>query len=117
MYMVSGEASHEIIEVATDPRPIARPAYSQVDPDDIGWALIAGSEVGDLCAGFPDSFYRPSGIATLVQRTWSNAGAAASHDPCQPEGTSPYFNSTAVLSDSIQRADPQGVFTMQTKGV
>jgi hypothetical protein len=118
MDMVSGEASHEIIEAATDPRPTTRPAYGQVDPDGLGWALVgAGSEIGDLCAGFPESFYKPSGITTLVQRVWSNAGAAASHDPCQPQGTSPYFNSAAVLDDKIQVVDPQGVFTMQTKGV
>ena len=117
MDMVSGEASHEIIEVATDPRPGTRPAYGRVDPADIGWAFIGGGgEVGDLCAGFPDSFYKPSGIATLVQRVWSNAGAAASHDPCQPEGTSPYFNS-AVFNDQIQVTDPQGNFSMQANGV
>ena len=116
MDMVSGEASHEIIEVGTDPRPTGRPAYNQIDPDDVAWALIAGPEVGDLCAGVPEAFYRPTGFDTLVQRVWSNAAAAASHDPCQPQGASPYFNSAAVLPDMIQIPDARGLL-MQTKGV
>jgi len=118
MDMVSGEASHEIIEAATDPRPMTRPAYDSIDPDDQGWALIAGSEVGDLCDGFPDSFYKPSGIDTLVQKVWSNVAAKASHDPCQPQGASPYFNAAVVVTDTISIADPQGlVAPVQTKGV
>jgi hypothetical protein len=99
---VSAEASHEIIEGATDPLPQDKPAWFNVDADHQGWALVGGgAEIGDLCAAFPDSFYTPAGITTLVQRVWSNTAAAASHDPCEPNGASPYFNSAPVLTDTI----------------
>jgi hypothetical protein len=108
---LTAEASHEIIEAATDPLPTDKPAYAQVDANHLGWALLAGSEIGDLCAGFPNAFYKPTGIDNLVQRVWSNAAAAASHDPCEPQGTSPYFNSAPVESDtiSIQGTPTKGV--------
>ena len=114
---VTAEASHEIIEMATDPLPQDKPAYSDVDADHMGWAMIGGgAEIGDLCAPFPDSFYKPAGLTTLVQRVWSNAAAAAGHDPCQPDGASPYFNSAPVLTDTLQVVgSPFGSFT--TKGV
>jgi hypothetical protein len=98
---LTAEASHEIIEAATDPLPSDAPAYLHVDASDQGWELLAGGEIGDLCAGFPNAFFMPAGIGNLVQRVWSNAAAAASHDPCEPQGTSPYFNSAPVESDTI----------------
>lgn len=98
---LTAEASHEIIEVATDPLPTDKPAYNDVDPDHEGWAALAGGEIGDLCAGFPNAFYKPSGVDDLVQRVWSNKAAAASHDPCEPQGTSPYFNSAPVQTDKM----------------
>jgi hypothetical protein len=113
---VTAEASHEIIEAATDPLPLDQPAYLLPDADHLGWALVAGGEIGDLCAAFPDSFYNPQGITNLVQRVWSNKAAAGSHDPCEPDGNSPYFNSAAVLNDSLTvTGSPIGDFT--TKGV
>jgi hypothetical protein len=59
---------------------------------------------------------RPPGIDNLVQRVWSNRAAAASHDPCQPSGLSPYFNSAPVVTDTVSVTDPSGA-TFQTKGV
>jgi hypothetical protein len=99
---VSAEASHELIEAATDPEPTDNPAYIDVDPNHLVWELIAGPEVADMCAANPDAFFNPPGITSLVQRVWSNASAAASHDPCEPYGTSPYFNSAPVMSDTVQ---------------
>jgi hypothetical protein len=98
---LTAEASHEIIEAATDPLPSDDPSYLHVDASDQGWELLAGGEIGDLCAGFPNAFFTPTGIDHLVQRVWSNAAAAASHDPCEPQGTSPYFNSAPVETDMI----------------
>ncbi len=114
---ITAEASHEIIEAATDPLPFDQPAYSDVDPDHVAFALLGGgAEIGDLCAPFPDSFYTPTGLTSLVQRVWSNEAAAASHDPCQPQGASPYFNSAPVLTDTIPVSGlPFGSST--TKGV
>lgn len=97
---MTAEASHEVIEAATDPLPNVAPAYATVDDASHAWEVFGG-EIGDLCAAFPDSFYRPPGFDHLVQRVWSNANAAASHDPCQPNGTTPYFNAAAVVSDTI----------------
>ena len=98
---LTATASHEFIEAATDPLAIDNPAWASVDDDHAAWMLLAGGEVGDLCAAFPDSFYRPADLPYLVQRTWSNARAAAGHDPCEPDGTEPYFNSAPVLKDTI----------------
>ncbi len=99
---VTAEASHEIIEAATDPLPQDKPAYIDVDADHRAWELVGGgAEIGDLCAPFPDSFYNPTGITNLVQRVWSNAAAAAGHDPCQPNGASPYFNAAPVLTEKV----------------
>jgi hypothetical protein len=98
---MTAEGSHEIIEAATDPTPSDGAAYLTVDSSSHAWELLAGGEIGDLCAAFPDSFYKPTGFTTLVQRVWSNAAAAASHDPCEPDGTTPYFNSAPVLPDTI----------------
>jgi hypothetical protein len=113
---VTAEASHEIIEMATDPLPQDQPAYLTVDADHMGWALVnGGGEIGDLCAAYPDSFYKPTGITSLVQRVWSNAAAMAGHDPCEPNGASPYFNAAPVLADKIAViGSPLGSFT--TKG-
>jgi hypothetical protein len=114
---VSAEASHEIMEAATDPYPSSSPAWAAVAEEDSAWALVGGGgELGDLCAPFPGVFYRPTGIDNLVQRTWSNAAAAAGHDPCQPNGPTPYFNSAPVMPDMIDVVgSPIGTF--KAKGV
>jgi hypothetical protein len=98
---MTAEASHEIIEAATDPLPDTHPAYISVDSASHAWELLAGGEIGDLCAAFPDSFYTPTGFTTLVQRVWSNTAAAGSHDPCEPDGNVPYFNAAPVWPDMI----------------
>jgi hypothetical protein len=111
MDQVSMEASREIIGAATDPLPTDGPAFAAVDPDHLGWGMVDGVEIGDMCA--TSSGLTPSGLTSLVQRAWSNAAAAASHDPCEPQGTSPYFNSAPVLEDTIQlTGSPSG----STKG-
>ena len=114
---VSAEATHEFIEAATDPLPQDKPAYIDVDAVGKAWSFVGGgAEIGDLCAAFPDAFYRTAGVTNLVQRVWSNTAAAAGHAPCQPEGASPYFNSAPVLPDTIVVDSPSmGAFT--TKGV
>ena len=98
---MTAEASHELVEAATDPLPFKSPAYLTVDASSHAWELLGGGEIGDLCAGFGDVFYTPTGFDHLVQRVWSNAAAAAGHDPCQPDGASPYFNTAPVLPDTI----------------
>jgi hypothetical protein len=94
-------ASHEFIEAATDPLPQDMPAYGQVDDAHRSWELFGGGEVGDVCAQFGNVFYKPAGITSLVQHTWSDKAAAAGHDPCEPDGLKPYFNSAPVLPDNV----------------
>jgi hypothetical protein len=81
-------ASHEIVEAATDPSPENAPSYQMTDP---AWQAF-GSEAGDVCAMVDGAFTtEESGFA--VQRTWSNASAAAGHDPCVPAPPGQvYFN-------------------------
>ncbi len=113
---LSAEASHELIEAATDPLPTDNPAYISLDPDHLAWELLSGPEVADMCAANPDAFYDAPGLTTLVQRVWSNAAAAAGHDPCEPDGTTPYFNSAPVMTDTVQI--PNTVFgPLETQGV
>jgi hypothetical protein len=114
---LTAATSHEIVEVATDPRPSDDPAWSEVDAAHEGWTLVGGGpEIGDLCAPFPGVFYVPALMSNVVQRVWSNAAAAASHDPCQPAGATPYFNAAPELADDVMVSSPSlGVFS--TKGV
>ncbi len=112
---MTAEASHEVIEAAIDPLPGLKPNYITVDADSHAWEMLAGGEVGDLCAGFPGAFYKPTGFDNLVQRTWSNQAAAASHDPCQPNGASAYFNSAPALPDTITVAVSGKL--VKTKGI
>lgn len=113
--MLTATGSHEFIEAATDPVASDNPAWDHVDDAHAAWAMVGGGgEIGDLCAGFPGVFYQPADLPFLVQRVWSNAAAAAGHDPCQPGGVSPYFNSAAVVSDDVEVAIP---FAVLSKGV
>jgi hypothetical protein len=113
---IAAIASHEMIEAVTDPLPTDNPAWATPDADHTAWAAPAGGELGDLCAGFGNVFYYPTDVPYLVQRTWSNKAAAASHDPCQPDGLSPYYNAAAVLSDTVTVTDST-IGTYTTKGV
>ena len=114
---VSATASHEYIEAATDPLPQDKPAWSTVDADHIAWQYVGGGgEIGDMCAAYPTAFYTPTDLPYLVQRVWSNKEAAASHDPCEPDGAEPYFNAVPVLNDTLTIENPmESPFT--TKGV
>jgi hypothetical protein len=99
----TGDASHEMIEAATDPFPMVNPAYAQVDEGDLIWQLIVGGgEVGDMCAQFPSAFTKFPPFNYTVQRTWSNKAALAGHDPCQPELPGEvYFSAAPVLPDMV----------------
>jgi hypothetical protein len=111
-------ASHELIEAATDPLPLTGPtAYASVDaPHRYYEVLLGGGEVGDLCAQWPSSFFVPAGFPYMVQRTWSNAAAAAGLDPCQPSlpgetffNAVPAFEDTLAIFDGLQAQPTLGV--------
>ena len=72
--------------------------------------MLGGGEVGDLCAQEPGAFTQFPELAYTVQRTWSNAAAMASHDPCVPAlANEVYFNAVPELNDTITIG---GMFTM-----
>jgi hypothetical protein len=98
---VSGPASHEYIEAATDAHPYLNPAYAQTDDNHIYYAFLLGAEVADLCAQESDAFDYFPGIDNLVQRSWSNAAAKAGHDPCVPAPQAVYFNAAPVMKDQL----------------
>jgi hypothetical protein len=95
--------SHEIIEAATDPFPQTDPAFTMTDDANISWSLITQGEVGDMCEFDADQYLKPADMNYIVQRSWSNAAAAAGKDPCVLESTPPdvYFNSVPVVSDTL----------------
>lgn len=97
--------SHEVIEAATDARPISAPAF-QVRPDPADpWATTFEFEVedGDLCEA-PSRFVREAGF--VAQRSWSNAAAAAGGEPCVPvDPALPAFGVTAAPT-GVPRAAP-----------
>ena len=121
--------SHEWIEASTDPQATAsgaftlsggpNAAYFSVDSDDVVWAVLSsGGEAADLCQ--PEGAaadYTPNDIGYAVQRIWSNALAAASHDPCAPDlAGQPFFDSAPVLDETVTFSS-ELTGTITTKGV
>jgi hypothetical protein len=95
-------ASHELIEACTDPQPDAVvPSYALTDVNHLGWALLAGAEVGDMCELDPDAYFAPTGFPWVVQRIWSNSAAWAGSAPCVPATSADYFYAAAVAQDAV----------------
>ncbi|HEX7600658.1 MAG TPA: hypothetical protein VF316_03590, partial [Polyangiaceae bacterium] len=102
-------------EAATDPYPMDKAAYAQVDGDHLAWEFfLGGGEVGDMCAQFSSSIYKPDDLLYIVQNNWSNAQAKAGHNPCQPVATEGqvYFNASPTFPDKIST---RGAFTKGVK--
>jgi hypothetical protein len=106
--------SHEWVEASTDPQagftgaftPSGGPhaAYYSVDLNHVVWDVwSSGGEAGDLCQ--PEGAaarVTPPDVGNVVQRTWSNQLAAASHDPCAPDiAGQPFFGSAPVLDGAV----------------
>ena len=100
---VTGAASHELAEAATDPYPSTNPAWVEVDEAHFYWdRALGGGEVGDMCAQFDGSFVKFPELPYLVQRIWSNKAALAGQEPCPPPPPNEnYFTAPPVLNDSI----------------
>jgi hypothetical protein len=92
--------SHELVEAATDPLPFSAAAFASLDDDHFVWNQIPGAELGDMCEYVGGASARIVGLYE-VQRTWSNASAAAGHDPCVPARTTPYLGVAPVLDDTV----------------
>jgi hypothetical protein len=105
---LTSATSHEFIEAATDPYVNTAGAFSNVDAAHAIWGVIPGGEVGDMCEYVEAAYSRVVG-SFMVQRTWSNASAAAGHDPCVPVpmGT-PYVAATPHLEKATYMNSPFG---------
>lgn len=108
-------SSHEFIEAVTDPLPFTAGAYQDMDPEHAIWGLTPGAEVGDMCEFVAAANDQQIGTFR-VQRTWSNASAAAGHDPCVPVAATPYQGAAPLLTEDVSLDVGQGT-PLQTKGV
>ncbi|HEY1816829.1 MAG TPA: hypothetical protein VGG74_30990 [Kofleriaceae bacterium] len=93
------ELSHLAVDTTTDP---FFKGWEQTDDAHAAWtyATIDG-ELAELCefantANWLDAV--PGGYA--AQRTWSNQAAAAGHDPCVGDPTTPYYQTIPTDPDS-----------------
>ncbi len=102
--------SHELIEASTDPHPQTAPAFLRVDADHFIWGRTPGGELGDMCEYVQTAGQRLIGDF-MVQRTWSNASAAAGHDPCVPALSSPYVGAAPELQDVTVMSHGQMITT------
>ena len=113
---VTSIASHELIEAATDPLWSSF-AWVTLDAAHAVWSFDPGVEVGDMCAFQPQSYQRLVG-SYVVQRSWSNASAAAGHDPCVPPLAQPYFNAIPLFPDQVPiNGVPGSLGPVTTSGV
>jgi hypothetical protein len=119
-------ASHEFAEAVVDPHPDSNPGWVGYDDKHLAWEFFqqGQSENGDMCEFYRDSFYRSTStdLPFAVQRTWSNASAAAGHNPCVPAPQSAYFNVVPLGQEDIEldlsalnTGDPNAAHT-KTKG-
>jgi hypothetical protein len=98
-------ASHELAEAATDPHPQSLPGYVGFDEDHLSWEFFQQfqSENGDACEFYRDSSLAEPTLGFTVQRQWSNAAAAAGHNPCVPSATGvKYFNVSPLKQEDIE---------------
>ena len=99
---LTSTASHEIVESVTDPYPYSRPGYAGPSDDYAIFTYVSvAGEVGDLCNGTYTGTYQPADMDYTISRSYSNAAAAAGHDPCVAEPTSPYFQTVPYLPDTL----------------
>jgi hypothetical protein len=104
--------SHEWVEASTDPYVTSNGAFTLTggpnaaffsqDQDHIIWDLLGGGEAGDQCEPEGNAIYvTPTDIGYGVQRTWSNASAKGSHDPCVPGISGAFFDAAPVLTETV----------------
>jgi hypothetical protein len=111
---LTAASSHEFIEAVTDPLPFTMGAFQDMDPEHAVWGLTPGAEIGDMCE-YVATAYMTFG-SFRVQRTWSNAAAAAGHDPCVPAPTTPYQGAAPMLVEDLTVTGGEDT-PVATKGV
>lgn len=95
-------ASHEIIEAATDPRPFTTKTpptpFTWYMYDDAWAGVSGGGEVADLCAGQRAA----KEGSDVVARSWVNAAAMVSEDPCQPAVPGKIYFAASVETEVVK---------------
>jgi len=103
-------AAHEIGEASTNPHVNTAEAWDGFDDPHGGYELFQKhqSEDGDACEFFDDSTFTTTepGFAFSVQRMWSNASAAAGHNPCVPLDGKAYFNVAPQDVETVSSLQP-----------
>jgi hypothetical protein len=84
--LLTGVASHEIAEAATDSDPATNPAWQLTYDPAQPWIAPFGGEIGDLCEGMP--LHIENHVVTAL---YSNAAAAAFQRTCVPAPPGPMF--------------------------
>lgn len=109
-------ASHEMVESATDPHAETDLAWAGFDQDHYAWERWNDKqdELADACEYFAEANDDEPMPLGWLQRSWSNAGAAAGHDPCVPAPDGAYYNATPLGLDAISVAKKSG--SIATKG-
>jgi hypothetical protein len=97
-------ASHEIVEAATDPHPSTDPAFYMIGY--YPWTGPGGGEVADVCLGRGPS----TATGYTMARSWVNAAAKASHDPCQPATPGAIYFQTAIDTEMGAVTDSWGTY-------
>ncbi len=112
-------ASHEMIESSTDPHWQSDLAWSGFDSDHLAWDIWQQQqdEIADACEYNSDAVYEETApFAYGVQRFWSNASAAAGHNPCVRAPTQAYFNTTPLDTEAISVTVSSEKTAANTKG-
>jgi len=106
-------ASHELVESSTDPFIQEALAWTGFDADHYAWETWTEQqdELADACQDNDDAYYTDvAPFAYALQRSWSNASAAAGHNPCVPVPGVPNYSAVAL--------DPQPItLTVDTKTI
>jgi hypothetical protein len=102
-------AGHETVEAATDPHFETDEAFDDVDAAHEAWTYVTGGELADLCEYADTAYWTDApGMTYTIQRTWSNAAAAAGMDPCVAGAPATYVQGVPEQPDSAVIA-PYGV--------
>ncbi len=92
-------ASHELVESSTDPFIQDKLAWDTFDADHYAWELWTQKqdELADACQDNDDAYYTDvAPFPYALQRSWSNASAAAGHNPCVPVPSVPNYSAVAM---------------------
>ena len=114
MQQLTIAAGHETVEAATDPYSY-NPAWAQTDDAHAVWTYVTDGELADLCETADTYAWTPPDMTYTIQRIWSNAAAAAGHDPCVGQPTEPYYQTIPDQPDDV-RIDIEDSGEWSTKG-